>query len=327
MPFDRDFRDAEIPPIRRNETGRPRVNPDAPLTGAERAKRHREKHGERINRTRRQRRKVAAILAGTLPASVAHQRIIRDQHTAVDPTEIAASLSRYTVEIIDRAIAAPFIRRHEWLGTLGRPKHCVGLFSPSRDIHGVAAFGHGPTGPIRDRIGEPSLCLERGACAHTAPRNAASFLITQACRLLWRITGTAIFFAYADPCAGEYGGVYQACGWVYLGQGLRGEGEYRTHRNAVLPPGCDPDDPAQWRTTRDLRRHGRNLTFAEAVEQGWRIGTRPAKHVYAVNVGRDRKAWRRAQPTLEYPKPRPELTMAARALRSLQKSKVTISGA
>ena len=39
------------------------------------------------------------------------------------------------------------------------------------------------------------------------------------------------------------------------------------------------------------------------------------QHVYAVTVGRDRKAWRKALVELPYPKPRLELTMAARAMR------------
>jgi hypothetical protein len=54
------------------------------------------------------------------------------------------------------------------------------------------------------------------------------------------------------------------------------------------------------------------------LEQGWLIGTRPAKHVYALNLGRDRKAWLKGLPTRPYPKPRPELMMAARAKRAVR---------
>jgi hypothetical protein len=138
-----------------------------------------------------------------------------------------------------------------------------------------------------------------------------------ACKLVCRINGTTRFFAYADPAAGEYGGVYQAAGWAYLGQGPHGGGT-RTHRHAVLPPGGDPDDRAQWRTSRALRRHGQHLSFEEALMAGWLIETRAAKHVYATHVGRDRKVWRKGLPELPYPKPRPELTMAARAKRAVR---------
>jgi hypothetical protein len=83
----------------------------------------------------------------------------------------------------------------------------------------------------------------------------------------------------------------------------------------VLARGGDPDDPAQWKTSRALRRHGRCLNFAEALDAGWLIETRAAKHVYATHVGRDRRTWREALATLPYPKPRPELAMAASASR------------
>jgi hypothetical protein len=312
MPFD-DFRYATDGEIRRNKKGRPRVDPAAPLTGAERAARHRAKHGDKLNRKRRLRRKVAKLMNGGKAESVAHQRIIRDA-SAIDPAEVDASLSRYTVETIDKAVGKPFIKQHEWLRTTGNATMFYGLFAPDRDLQGVVGFGLGPHSDICRVIGSPAFCLERGACSPRAPPNAASFLITRACKQVCRITGTPIFYAYADPAAGEYGAVYQAAGWVYLGQGIKG-GRTRTHRHAVLAPGRDADDPAQWQTSRALRSHGRRRTMQEAVDAGWLIATRPAKHVYAVNVGRGRKAWLKGLTVLPYPKPRPELAMAAKAMR------------
>jgi hypothetical protein len=201
----------------------------------------------------------------------------------------------------------------------------VGLFSPCRELHGVACFGHGPAGNVRkiigdEKIGFDALCLERGACVHYAPPNAASLLINSACKLLHRATGTALFFAYADPMAGEYGAVYQAAGWVYLGQGLDGK-KGRERRYFVLAPGGDPNVATNWKTTRVLRRHGRQLKFSDCVRLGdgsragkhrdkWQIAQRAAKHVYAVYVGgksRDRKAWRERLGGLAYPAPRPLL--------------------
>ncbi len=313
MPFD-DFRDAEKAGKSRHKTGRPRLDPAAPLTAADRAARYRAKHGKAINRRRRLRYQVAAILNGKQPEAVAHQRRIRDAAAAADPAEIAASLRGYSVETLAKSDVVPLIERYEWLGNAGNATLFVGLFAPTRELQGVACFGPGPGSDIRNLIGSPALCLERGACTHRAPRNGASFLVNAACRLIYRITHTSVFFAYADPSAGEYGAVYQAAGWVYLGQGPRGD-SYRTHRHAVLPPGGDPDDPAQWRTSRALRRHG--LSMEAALAAGWLIATREAKHVYATHVGRDRKAWRKSLPTLPYPKPRPELAAAARHLPSL----------
>lgn len=198
---------------------------------------------------------------------------------------------------------------------MGRATFFVGLLSPTRDLHGVACFGYGPAGPIRKLIGEPALCLERGACVHYAPRNAASFLINAACKLVYRTTGVPLFFAYGDPMAGEYGAVYQAAGWAYLGQGLNGK-TGRARRFFVLPPGEDPDNPANWKTTRELRRQGRRMTFDQARDLGWQIATREAKHVYATHVGRERKAWRKNLVCPPYPAPRPELKIRIRAIES-----------
>lgn len=239
-------------------------------------------------------------------AAVAHQRVIREEMARKLPCPVAPSLLGYTVETIDRSAAEPLILNYEWLGSIGKATLFIGLFAPSRELQGVACFGHGPAGNVRNIIGSPALCLERGACVHYAPKNSASFLINRACKEVYRITGVSRFFAYGDPAAGEYGAVYQAAGWVYLGQGLDGERQ-RSRRYAVLPPGADRNNPANWKTTRSLRRPGRNMTFAEARAAGWEIGLRDAKHLYAVNVGRDRKSWRKGMPSNPYPAPRPEL--------------------
>jgi hypothetical protein len=241
--------------------------------------------------------------------SVAHQRIIRERKMAEEPRTPARSLDGYTVETVGRVQAASIISKYEWLGTMGRATIFIGLFSPIRELEGVVCFGHGPAGAIRNLIGSPALCLERGACVHYAPPNAASFLISRACKLIYRLTGVASFFAYGDPMAGEYGAVYQAAGWTYLGQGLNGGGKVRTHRAFFLPPGADGDDPANWKTTRALRRGDRAgwMTWEEAEKKGWRLGYREAKHVYAVNVGRDRRHWLKGLITRPYPAPRPYL--------------------
>jgi hypothetical protein len=64
------------------------------------------------------------------------------------------------VGFLDRSVAAPFIKQHEWLGNVGNATRFVGLFSATRELQGVAAFGHGPGSDIRDLIGLSALCLE-----------------------------------------------------------------------------------------------------------------------------------------------------------------------
>ena len=253
----------------------------------------------------------------------AHQRRIREAMASAQPRTAAPTLQGYSVETISRLEAMPIILHYEWLRTLGRSTIFIGLLSPEREIHGVACFGYGPAGGIRNLIGTPALCLERGACVHWAPRNAASFLINAACKLVCRLTGTALFFAYADPMAGEYGGVYQAAGWAYLGQGIDGK-RNRSQRYFVLPPGADWNNPADWKTTRALRRNGRRLKFSDLITvvdarsaqrhvHAWRLAQRAAKHVYATNVGRARQRWRASLTSAPYPAPCPELKRSGRS--------------
>jgi hypothetical protein len=241
----------------------------------------------------------------------AHQRLIRDALTLSDPKPVQPRLTGYSVETISKQDASKLILQYEWLGTVGRAHTFVGLLSPARELEGVACFGYGPAGPIRKMIGEPAICLERGACVHYAPRNAASFLTNSACKLVYRATGVALFFAYADPMAGEYGGIYQAAGWLYLGQGLDGK-KGRRQRFFVLPPGQDADNPANWKTTRELRRAGNRMGFEEARAQGWQIAYREAKHVYATYIGRGRRRWRKGLVCPPYPAPNPELKLQYR---------------
>lgn len=250
---------------------------------------------------------------GHAPVVCAHQRRVHEDLRTMEPKAVASSLDGYSVALIRREAALPLIRRYEWLGNIGRATIFVGLLSPVRDLQGVACFGPGPGGPIQQhRIGGPALCLERGACVHYAPKNAASFLISRAVKLVHRSFGVGRFFAYCDPEAGEYGGVYQAAGWVYLGQGLKGKDGQRRFREAVLQAGRDPEAPANWQSDQALRRGGRRLTLRQARRCGWVIVRRAAKHVYAVCVGRERRRWCRDMPSAPYPKPHPE----ARLLRT-----------
>jgi hypothetical protein len=115
---------------------------------------------------------------------IAHQRKIREEMALTNPRESASTLDGYSVETISRNDAIPIIMHYEWLRTIGRSTIFVGLLSPLREIEGVACFGWGPGGNIRRMIGVPALCLERGACVHYAPQNAASYLISMACKLV-----------------------------------------------------------------------------------------------------------------------------------------------
>lgn len=162
--------------------------------------------------------------------SKCYQRHIREVHGEIEGREQLPSLSGAIVEIISREEAASIILRYEWLAADPRKKApmgsgvqaCFGLRLNGELIGAVCIGTMG--GNIRLICGKEyankTVCLMRGACVPHAPKNAASFLIRQACRLAFKEFGWCIFFAYSDTDAGEIGTVYQASNWHYIGEGL-----------------------------------------------------------------------------------------------------------
>lgn len=229
----------------------------------------------------------------------AWQRTIREQHEEHDPRPPLDSIEGCRVEPITREEAKPFILRYEWLGTMGVSNAATyGMRSPSGELIGVSCFGWPGSVQSRDICGKDNrdlaVCLERGACSHIAPPNAASFLIAKTVKMAAAEHNWKIFYAYADPEAGEIGTVYQACNWLYIGQGM-----------GRRPVGRPPDD--SWmipeennkiissRTLRD-----RKVTPNRAREMGWIPIPRHAKHKY-IHLEGTRVERRRLMSQLRYP--------------------------
>ena len=163
---------------------------------------------------------------GRRPLPIAHQRRVRDAEASRDPRPTMTTLEGCTVTAIPFAEAKALVVRYEWLGSMpATPKACYGLKDPSGELVGVACFDRGPAPESADLCGSEyrsrTICLARGACVHWAHPHAASFLISRACKLAHKQFGWTVFYAYADPMAGEIGIVYQACNWLYLGVGTR----------------------------------------------------------------------------------------------------------
>lgn len=214
---------------------------------------------------------------------VAHQYKMRERAALLNPRPPLPSLDGCTVRAIQAAQARPIILKYEWLGTMGRAAACYGLFSPTNELLGVSCFGWPSSPESRDVCGEENrplaVCLERGACVHWAPRNAASFLIRRAVGLAHAEHGWAIFYAYADPSAGEIGAIYQALNWYYIGQGV-GREPGRTRDRFVRPDGRVVSDRALTHagvTIRDL-------------PLGWRRVQVAPKHKYVFFEGAEADA-------------------------------------
>lgn len=207
-------------------------------------------------------------------ADKAHQRVIREQRAVAKPRLPIPSLAGCYVAPITSAEAKVIILEYEWLGTLGRAAATYGLFSASGELIGATAFGWPSAVESRDVCGkelrDKAVCLERGACVHYAPPNAASFLITNAVRQAHRDRGWEIFYAYADPEAGEIGTVYQACNWFYIGQGV-GRTPGRPREYWLRPDGSMVSN----RTLRHKR-----MKIADAIALGWVRVPKHPKHKY-----------------------------------------------
>ena len=79
-------------------------------------------------------------------------------------------------------------------------------------------------------------------------------------------------------------------------------------RTFVLPPGEDPENAANWRTTRALRHHEPRLDYKTAKDLGWKFALRPAKHVYATQCRPLPQTMAKGiADTRPYPAPRPYL--------------------
>jgi len=113
-----------------------------------------------------------------------------------------------------------------------------------------------------------------------APHNAASFLISRACKMAAVDKGWRIFFAYADPEAAELGTMYQACNWLYIGNTAETE-------NYEMPDGTILSE-------RSLRH--RKTTKRDVIDAGAETIVRAAKRKYVTFEGnkRERRALRTA---------------------------------
>jgi hypothetical protein len=233
------------------------------------------------------------------PGDPCHQRAIRDAVAAVEPRPILPRLVAPTVKVITSEHAKEIILKYEWLGTMGRSVICVGLFD-SGELLGVVCFGWPGSNESRGLCGDgfrdKAICLERGACVHWAPKNAGSYLVRHACALVHKLLRYSIFYAYSDEDAGEIGTIYQACNWLYLGQGIgRTPGRMREYFEA-------PDGKIL--ASRTLRH--RKLTKRQVLALGWVVRYQKPKHKYAWFEG-DRRERRALRAALRYePKPYPK---------------------
>ena len=117
--------------------------------------------------------------------------------------------------------ATQFIKRYEWLGTVGNyPTHWFGARYKGI-LGGVIIFGM--PNAFSKLLGENTKDLERllmrGASASWCPFNLGSKFVMWCIKWMVANTQYRLFTCYSDPQAKEIGSIYQAMNFYYLGQG------------------------------------------------------------------------------------------------------------
>ena len=157
----------------------------------------------------------------------AWQRIVREKKADEESKDlfgkwwedVPLDIASADVRPVTYQTAKAIIEEYEWLGTMPHIcLHAFGIFFEGA-CGGVVTYSpeycenlgrwdqYGFTGKI--------ILLSRGACTHWAHPHAGSKLIRQSMKMLPK--KYEVVTAMIDRRAGEYGTIYQACGFDYVG--------------------------------------------------------------------------------------------------------------
>lgn len=242
----------------------------------------------------------------------------------------------YIDSVEDKKEATEFIKRYEWLGTIGSfPTHWF-TARYKGILGGVIIMGM--PNAFSKLMGEDTKNIERliarGASASWCPFNLGSKFLMWAMKWMVENTRYRLFTCYSDPQAKEIGSIYQGLNFYYLGQGsgtsvrcvnpynpnvmisdraFRARSMYKRYAKDLgieWKKNWNNDQSVLWENIPDdvekrLRDYSKEM-FNKAEKIYF-----PSKHKYAFLLGRDKretKALRRRflelNKTYEYPKER-----------------------
>jgi len=137
---------------------------------------------------------------------------------------------------VSTLFAEDFMQRFEHLGNVG-----LGVWHWGLEFDGklAAAVSYGTTcfptnrgwlAGIAREVGCGIVQLCRGGSTPWSPKGTASRLIALANRAMYKLKGTLLIVAYADPELCEIGTIYQACNAIYTGRTEpKGQAHYIIH--------------------------------------------------------------------------------------------------
>lgn len=250
------------------------------------------------------------------------------------------TLDDFTFEYIDskqdKKDATDFIKRYEWLGTVGSfPTHWF-VARYKGIIGGVIIMGM--PNAFSKLLGEDTEKLERliarGASASWTPFNLGSKFLMWCIKYMVDNTEYRLFTCYSDPQAKELGSIYQGLNFYYLGQGsgtttrcinpynpekivsdraFRARSFYKRYAKDLgieWQPNWNNDQKMLWENVpADVEQQLRE--YSKIMYQKAEKITFPSKHKYAFVLGKDkretkalRKKFEELNKTYPYPKER-----------------------
>lgn len=223
---------------------------------------------------------------------VAWQKQLRDRYESEGvPPVPHLDVGRARVRRVSRKLAAQIILKYEWLGTMAQTSIHYGLFFGAYCAGVTCVAAGAATGGVNAHkefgVQRSELAtLARGANVHWSPAGANSKLVSWTCRLLAKDTRCRVVIAYSDTDAGEIGTIYQACNWVYIGQGM-------PTMQFVAPNGRIYDQKIVY----DIRRRHNTLKTVSwgdqrraLVDAGWREQWSNPKHRYVCVLDKNDRA-------------------------------------
>ena len=242
----------------------------------------------------------------------------------------------YIDSVENKKEATEFIKRYEWLGTVGSyPTHWFAARYKGI-LGGVIIMGM--PNAFSKLLGEETKNIERliarGASASWCPFNLGSKFLMWCIKWMVDNTQYRLFTCYSDPQAKEIGSIYQGLNFFYLGQGsgttvrcinpynpdkivtdraFRARSFYKRYAKDLgieWQKNWNTDQCMLWDNVPDdiekkLRDYSKEM-YANAKKISF-----PSKHKYAFVLGRDkretkalRKTFLELNKTYEYPKER-----------------------
>ncbi len=141
--------------------------------------------------------------------------------TAVQGRPSRSILKRIRVERATPFVVRPLMVEHHYLRSMpAAPRRCYSIFLDGALLGGVVFTSGARNGHRLLTAARPDdvATLARLWLSDDLPPNSESRVLGIVLRDLRRTTSWKLLLSYADPAAGHVGTIYQATGWIYLGE-------------------------------------------------------------------------------------------------------------